>query len=242
SAYFKEDVSEEEILSIRQEMLAVPEVQEVEYVSREEALDRFRESRKNDRIVMESLDAVGQNPLLASLNIKAWKTDQYESISLFLEASAFAGLIQAIDYHDRAPVIQRLAVLVGSIQVSVLLAIIALAAIAVLVVFNTIRLTIYHAKEEIEIMRLVGASNWFIRGPFIIQGAIVGGVAVFFSSLLLFLVLLSIRPWIEGFIVGFSLFPFVASYLPALLFWQLTVGIGVGVFSSLFAIRKHLKV
>ncbi|MDP3982089.1 MAG: permease-like cell division protein FtsX, partial [bacterium] len=157
SAYFKEDVSEEEILSIRQEMLAVPEVQEVEYVSREEALDRFRESRKNDRIVMESLDAVGQNPLLASLNIKAWKTDQYESISLFLEASAFAGLIQAIDYHDRAPVIQRLAVLVGSIQVSVLLAIIALSAIAVLVVFNTIRLTIYHAKEEIEIMRLVGA-------------------------------------------------------------------------------------
>lgn len=242
SAYFKEGVPEEEILGIRQEVLSIPEVREVIYVSKEEALKRFEESRKDDLVVIESLEAIGYNPLLASINIRAWETGQYQDISSFLESSPFASAIHDVDYRDRAPVIQRLSALISGIHASVLLASIALAAVAVLVVFNTIRLTIYHAREEIEIMRLVGASNWFIRGPFIVQGAIIGISAVLIASALLALSLVSFRPWAEAFIPNFSLFRFVSAYIFPILFWQLTVGIGVGVLSSIIAIHKHLKV
>lgn len=242
SAYFKEGVLEEEILNIRQEVLSIPEVREVTYVSKEEALKRFEESRKDDLVVIESLEAIGYNPLLASINIRAWETGQYQDISSFLESSPFASAIQAVDYQDRAPVIQRLSVLISSIHTGVLLASIALAAVAVLVVFNTIRLTIYHAREEIEIMRLVGASNWFIRGPFIVQGAVIGVSAVLIASVLLALSIVSFRPWVETFIPNFSLFRFVSAYIFPILFWQLVVGIGVGVLSSTIAIHKHLKV
>src|SRR3989344_1843726 len=85
SAYFAETTTEEKILEIRDALLELPEVRGVEYVSKEEALERFRESRGNDIVVLRSLEAVGGNPLLASLDIKAWELDSFERISVFLE-------------------------------------------------------------------------------------------------------------------------------------------------------------
>ncbi|MEK7510532.1 MAG: permease-like cell division protein FtsX [Patescibacteria group bacterium] len=241
SAYFKDTATEEEILKIRQELLAIPEVKEAEYVSKEEALKRFTEAHKENRAVLDSLDAIGSNPLLPALSIKAQDPSQYARISEFLTSNSFQSLIEKIDYHDRAPVIEQILKITSGIQVSSFAVIILLAAVAVLVAFNTIRLTIYASRQEIEIMRLVGASNWFIRAPFLIQGILVGILATVLALLLLSFASF-FAAWKVHLFTGFPLKEYLRDHFFELLGLELLVGICLGVISSTIAIRRYLKV
>ena len=241
STYLKNTATQEEVAQLKEELESMPEVKEVKYVSKEQALESFVETHKQDEVILESLEIVGQNPLLASLNIKAFSVSQYPAISKFLEDTPLASIISDVDYFDRAPVIDKLSTLTAGIQSAVLLVTLFAGFVAVLVVFNTIRLTIYSSRDEIEIMRLVGASNWFIRGPFIIQGMIVGVLATLITTLLFFPLTLFVGIKLQTFVSGFDLFAYFADNLFLILLLQLTAGIGLGVVSSLIAIRKYLK-
>ncbi|MDP4007215.1 MAG: permease-like cell division protein FtsX [bacterium] len=241
STYLSNEATDEEVSQLKEELESVPEVKEVKYVSKEQALESFVATHKQDEVVLESLDIVGQNPLLASLSIKAFQTSQYPAISQFLENTPLAFIISDVDYFDRAPVINRLSLLTEGIHTAVFFFILVAAFIAILVVFNTIRLTIYGSRDEIEIMRLVGASNWFIRGPFIIQGMIVGVLATLITTLLFFPLTLFVGLKLQAFAPGFNLFSYFTSNLFLILLSQLLVGIGLGVVSGLIAIRKYLK-
>jgi cell division transport system permease protein len=241
SAYLKDTATQEEMVSLKEQLEAIPEVKEVKYVSKEKALEDFVELHKQDEVILESLEIAGQNPLLASFSIKAFAVSQYPAISEFLQNTPLASIISDVDYFDRAPVIGRLSVLTTGIQSAVFLMTLFAAFIAVLVAFNTIRLTIYSSRDEIEIMRLVGASNWFIRGPFIIQGMIVGVLATLITTLLFFPLTLFVGLKLQTFTPGFELFSYFADNLLFIVFLQLAVGIGIGVVSSLIAIRKYLK-
>ena len=241
SAYFTDTASEEEILEIRQQLLSVAEVKQVDYISKEQALKRFVDARQGDQTVLESLDAIGTNPFLASLNIQADAPTHYTKIAEFLKSSSSASLIAQVDYRESAPVIERLSAITSGIRAGVLVISIVLACLALLVVFNTVRLTIYNSKEEIEIMRLVGASNWFIRGPFLIQGILVGILASVLSSLLLFGASYFAASRIESF-TGFDMFHYVTAQISSILLLQFGVGIGLGIISSTIAIRKYLRI
>ena len=173
SIYLKTESKEEEILGFKDEISKIPEVKNVEYISREAAYEEFIQRHKDNPLLMESLVEVG-NPFLASLNIIAGDTINYEKLINFLENSSFQNLIEKVDYHQRKPIIEMIFSITSNInRIGIVISLI-LAVISILVAFNTIRLAIYAQKEEIKIQRLVGASNWFIRGPFIIQGAISG--------------------------------------------------------------------
>lgn len=241
SAYLADTVSQEQSLEIRRELLSIEEVKGVEYVSKDEALKRFIHAHQGDQAVLDSLDAIGANPFLASLNIQAEDPSQYAKISEFLEKGTFASLITEVDYLERASVIERLSAITSGIRTGVLAAILLMACIAVLVVFNTIRLTIYNSKKEIEIMRLVGASNWFIRGPFLVQGILVGTVASIVTLGLVFAAASLTVSSVESF-TGFSVFDYLKAEFLTLFGLQLAVGIGLGVLSSAIAIRKYLQV
>ena len=241
STYLKNTATQEEVAQLKEELESMPEVKEVKYVSKEQALESFVETHKQDEVILDSLEIVGQNPLLASLNIKSFSVSQYPAISKFLEDTSLASIISDVDYFDRAPVIDKLSTLTAGIQSAVLLVTLFAGFVAVLVVFNTIRLTIYSSRDEIEIMRLVGASNWFIRGPFIIQGMIVGVLATLITTLLFFPLTLFVGIKLQTFVSGFDLFAYFADNLFLILLLQLTAGIGLGVVSSLIAIRKYLK-
>jgi len=242
SVYFKEDALEDDILKVQSEISEIPEVKDIEYVSKEKALEKFIERHKSDPVLMESLAHVGQNPFLASLNIQAWQASQYEAVSSFLERAAFRDLIDKVDYYQRKPIIERVSSIASGINKIGIASGLVLATLAVLVAFNTIRLAIYNSREEISIMKLVGASYWFIQGPFLVQGAIVGSISVLITLSIFSGTCYFLGPKIEVLIPGFNIWNYFVSNFWALLLIQIFTGIGLGVISSLIATRKYLKV
>jgi cell division transport system permease protein len=125
----------------------------------------------------------------------------------------------------------------GGILISLILVL-----ISVFVVFNTTRLSINNFKEEISIQRLVGASNWFIRGPFLVQGIFAGIFSALLSLLIVFLTCYFLSPKLSVLFEGLNLFGIFSSNLGILILIQFFAGILLGTIPSLIAIRKFLKI
>jgi len=242
SVYFKESVSEEDILKVEEEISKIPEVKNVNYVSKEEALESFVQRHKDDPVLMESLEEVGGNPFLAALNIKAFQASQYQTVANFFETGTFENLIEKVDYYQREPVIERIFALTSGMEKAGWIIAIVLAIVAILVAFNTIRLAILNQKEEIKVQRLVGASNWFIRGPFLVQGTISGIFAIIICLLIFTLICWFLSPKIEILFSGLNIWRYFTGNFFTIVLIQLVTGIGLGVISSTIAIRKYLKV
>lgn len=242
SVYFKLDTTEEDILSVRNELVELAEVKSVEYISTQEALDRFKERHKDNEILMQSLEELNTNPLEASLNIKAKEASQYETIASFFNQGNAQDIIDKINYLENKAVIVRLASITKTIRQVGFIILLILAVLAVLVSYNTIRLTIYSSSKEIKIMKLVGASNWFTRGPFVIEGALYGVIAAIIAMLVMYPVLWYLSPRITAYLPGTDLFYFLQVNLIVLLFFQILIGLVLGIVSSLVAIRRYLEV
>ena len=241
SVYFKERALETEILNIKEEISKIPEVKEVKYISKVKALEEFVERHKDEPVLMESLEEVG-NPFLASLNIKAWEASQYGVIANFLEHPVYEDLVEKVDYYQRKPVIEKIFALSAGMEKTGWMGAIILVVVAILVTFNTIRLAIYNFREEIKIQRLVGAGNWFIRGPFLVQGVISGISAALICLLIFSLISWGLSPKIEIFFPGLNIFQIFVSNFWTIVLIQLSTGILLGVISSTLATRKYLKV
>ncbi len=241
SVYFKLDTSEEEILAVRKELVKLDEIRSVEYISRQEALDRFEEKHQDNQILMQSLQELESNPLEAALNIKAQMASQYEKVVGFFNQSKYQEIVDKINYLENKAVIARLSSITATIRQAGLIILIVLAFLAVLVSYNTIRLTIYSAQKEIKVMKLVGASNWFVRGPFIVEGAIYGVIAAVISLVVLHPLLWYLSPKITAYLPGTDLYYFFQANFVALFFLQLVIGIALGAVSSWIAVRRYLS-
>lgn len=240
--YFTEEPSIEEIVAIQEELFSLPEVKNLEYISKAEALEKFTERHQGEEVIMESLAEVGGNPLLASLNVRAWEATQYAAISSFLETASFKDLITKVDYSQKKPAIEKLSSLTSSINTTGIVLSIVLAVVAVLIAFNTVRIAIYNSRDEIETMKLVGAANWFIRGPFLVQGVIAGVLAVLITFLVFSVAVWFLSPKMEIIVPGLGMSSYFFSNFLMILFLQLVAGVGLGVFSSWIAIRRYLKI
>jgi cell division transport system permease protein len=241
SVYFNQDTEETKVLSVRQELIELPQVKSVEYVSQDEALKRFRERHKDSAVLLQSLQELDENPLEASLNIKANAADQYEAVANYLGQDRFQGMISKVNYKQNKDIIDRLTRLTGSIQRGGMIVSFVLALLAMLVSFNTIRLTMFTWRDEISVMRFVGAGNWFIRGPFVVEGIIYGIVSSIATMILIYPILYIISPRVTNFLPDIDLL-----YFYRVNFWQfivLLIGVGIliGGVSSLIAIRRYLK-
>jgi cell division transport system permease protein len=243
SVYFKEEAPEEEILKAEEKISKMPEVKEVEYISREMAKEKFVQRHKDNPLLMASLEELGENPFLASLNIKAQKPEDYKTIANFLENADFKNYIeQPIDYYQRKPIIDKLSLITSVINKAGIGVSIILVFLSFLVVFNTIRLAISNQREEISIMRLVGASNWFIRAPFLLQGIISGFFATLITILIFFLTCWFLGPKLEIFLPDFNLKNLFFQNFWVLFLIQLLSAMALSIFSSLIAMRRYLKV
>ncbi|MFH0712801.1 MAG: permease-like cell division protein FtsX [Candidatus Jorgensenbacteria bacterium] len=241
SVYFKSNVSEDSVLNIKRSLEGLTEVKSVEYVSREEALEEFKVRHAGDETIVQTLDELDENPLLASLNIKANELGEYDTIAGYLEASNLEESIEKVTYAQNKVVIDRLDKLTNTTERGVVGLTVFLAFLAVLVTFNTIRLAIFSNKEQIEIMRLVGASNSFIRGPYIAEGVLYGLIAAVVSFTVLIPVISFAAPYIAGFILEIDLGEYFAANWGKLFLYQVVFGIALGIISSTIAIRKYLE-
>lgn len=242
SVYFKLETGEDKILETKDNLAKLSEVRSVEYVSAEQALQNFKERHQDNAVLMQSLEEVGVNPLEATLNIKAQAASQYEVIVNFFQQADYQEIIDKINYTENRAVILRLASITKSIRQIGLIAILILAGLAVLITFNTIRLAIYTSRKEIQVMKLVGASNWFVRGPFIIEGVLYGLVAALVSLLILLPLLWYVSPKISAYLPGADLFRFFWSNFFWLFLLQMFAGAILGSLSSVVAIRRYLEV
>ena len=242
SIYFKENVATENILEARSQLTEIPEVKEVKYISKEEAFTAFVEKHKDDPILIESLDEVGRNPFLPSLGIKAQQASEYQEVVNFLESSSFNDLIEKVDYYERKPVIDKVFSITSSINRTGAFASIILGIIAILIVFNTIRIAIYSSNKEISTMKLVGASNWFIQGPFLIQGILVGIFSTIITFLVTFAVCYGLDPKINAIVSDVRIFNIFTYNFWTILLIQITAGISLGIIPTMIAVRKYLKI
>lgn len=242
SVYFKLETPEDNILKAKDEIAGVPEVKKVSYVSKEEAMNNFVEKHKNEPVLMQSIDEIGINPFLSSLNIQAFQASQYQAITNFLDNADFNSSIEKVDYVERQPIIEKISSINSKLNKGGIIFSVFLIVIAIAIVFNAVRLAIYSSREEIKVQRLVGASNWFIRGPFIIQGALAGFFAALISLLIFFLVCWFLNGRMVFLFPNLNLIDFFLNNLQLIILVQFLVGIGLGIISSTFAVRRYLRV
>ena len=244
---FATSAAEEDILGIKHALESLPEVFLVTYVTRDEALTLFKERHQNDQAILSALDELGENPLGAVLNIKARDPAQYASVAEFLESdnalsSEGITIIDRLNYFENKVAIDKLTRIIATADRLGFILTIFLAVISVLIAFNTIRLTIYITRDEVSVMRLVGASTTYIRGPFVVVGVIYGVVA----GLLTLLLFLPITYWLasstESFFIGFNIFSYYLRHFLEIASIIIASGVLIGALSSFLAIRKYLKV
>ena len=241
SIYMKRGLGEERILDIKQALEQDPLIKEVAYVSAAQALEEFKERNKDKAKVLSALNVVGENPLLATLRVKAKNLEDYPQISESISGGQFAGFIDTINYNDNRVIIDQLAQIL-KIVASVGFGLVAVfSSIAILVMFNTLRLTIYNRREEVEIMRLVGATNWYIRGPFLAEAIMYSLTAAIITSLLLIPVYGRVLPRIWQYIAPGQAIEQTTTYV-GLVVVLLASALVLSVISTLLAIRRYLKI
>lgn len=246
TVYFSTSATEQQVFDVRSSLEVLPEVASVAYVSREQALADFRERHANNQLTIQALDELGENPLGAALEVRAKETSQYESIANYLssqqESAVGSGaLIEKVNFYQNKTAIDRLTDIIDTSRTLGFAIAIILGVASVLIAFNTIRLAIYTARDEIGVMNIVGANRWYVRGPFMIAGILYGVVAAVVVLLLLYPLTIWLGPGSERFFGTFNVFEYFTVQFPLIFLVVMGSGIALGALSSFLAVRRYLK-
>jgi cell division transport system permease protein len=230
------------MLAIRDELMKYKkEVASVEYVSRDRALQNFLAESGNDPVIIQAINEIGENPLLPSLVVKAVHPEDYDVIVTQIQQSTFQSDVSRIDYAKNKKIFDRLGSIGTMTEKGGLILGAIFVFIAILITFNTIRITIYSHRQEFEIMRLVGASDTYVRMPFIFEGILYGLAAAVVTVILLFASAHYIAPMTEGAVPQGNFMDLYLGYFWPVLGGLVLLGVGLGVLSSFIAIRRYLK-
>lgn len=247
NVYFITSASEEDILSVKKSVEGMPEVAAVTYQSRQDVLAGFKDKHKNEESTLQALDEIQDNPFGAVLNVKAKDPSQYSTITSFVESKAVSSenglpIIYKVSYRDRQVVIDRLTRMIAAGERFGLVLTVVLVLISIMITFNTIRLAIYTSREEISIMRLVGASSKYVRGPFVIVGIMYGAVSALIAIAFFYPITFYLGRATENFFGGINLFQYYVTHFAQIFLVLMGTGIVVGAVSSFLAVRRYLKV
>ncbi len=244
NVYFATNANVDQMMAVQRDLQALPEVASVAYTSRDQALADFKEKHKTDASTLQALDQLSDNPLGASLAIRAKDTSQYESIAKYLDTRQQSGegsLISKVNFYQNKTAIDRLSAIIKALRTGGLAAAIFFAASSILIAFNTIRLAIYTSRDEIGVMNLVGAGHWYVRGPFMIAGILYGAI----SGVLVLAIMYPIAAWLgpssERFFGSFNVFDYYTSSFAFLFLLVMGMGILLGAISSYLAVRRYLR-
>lgn len=240
-AYFNDSASNDQIAAIQNVLRNRNDVKSVIFVSKGEALVRWQERNKDDAKIRDVITEA-DNPLPQSLEVKTSDPEDLQSINDYLSNQEYKPLISKISYQKNKDLIDRLLRVTRVVKIAgwSLTGIFVL--ISILIIYNTIRLTIFARSEEIEIMKLVGGSDWYVRGPFIIEGIGYGFLGAIISSILFLFIFKTTVPSIEGYL---GLTDLNANYIGMnillITLLQFFVGLLLGISCSVLAVKKYLN-
>lgn len=246
AVYFTIDAPEERILELQSTLKNLPEVATVVYTSADQQVLEFRNRHADDYLTLQALDELGDNPFGGLVLIKAKDSSQYEAIAKVLEgdnqvARENSEIIERINYSQNKVVIDRLNSFINSVEKIGVIVILLLSLISAIIMFTTIRLTIYVAREEIGIMRLVGASRRYVEAPFLVEGALYG-IFAWLISVLIFIPITYLLGKHASDLIGMNLYSYYLGHFFSLNGLVLLIGVLLGIISSMFAVRKYLNV
>ena len=247
NVYFLTSASEEDILALKKVITKLPEVRSIEYISREQALLNFKKRHERDELTLQALQELPDNPLGAVLNIRAKEPSQYAGIADFLKdegalSANSAPIIDEVNYYDHKAAIDKLSNIIRSARTLGLALALLLVVASISIAFNTIRLAIYISREEIGVMRLVGASDKYIRGPFVVSGILYGVCAALITLALFYPLTYYLGDATENFFSGLNVFRYYVAHFGE--FFLIIAGSGIvfGALSSFLAVRRYLNV
>lgn len=243
SVYFNSQTTEKEVLEIKDKLELLPEIKQIDYIPKTIALEKFKEIHKNDSLLIETLNefAESENPLPDSFAIKANELSDYVYISEVLSSDRFIPFFDRV--RDNSKVIERLFNITDTLAKLGILLTSVFIIVTIMVMFNTIRLTIYNRREEVEIMRLVGATNSYIRGPFIIEGIMYAFLATSITAAVLLTLAFFFSSGVESFLALSNIQNnFIFSLVWKVIFIDLMISLVLGVLASTIAIRRYLRI
>lgn len=245
NVYFNTDAPENALLAFKAQIENLPEVKDVEYIDRDTALELFEGGYQDDEIVIQVLDEIEGNPLGAFFNIQAVDPSQYSGIVNFIEDQSSSGplsnLIRKHTFTDSEQIINRLTKIIDGTQSVSFMVSIVMILMSIFVTLTTIRLAIYISKDEIDVMKLVGANSGYIRGPFIFAGVMYGVISTILTLTIMYFATLWVSRATEGYLGGIDLFSYYTSNFAQMFFVLLAAGVLLGIISSFIAVRRHLK-
>lgn len=246
SVYVKDEVAQEQLDNLLREIENLPNVQSVDYVSKEEVLQRYIQDNSDNA---ELLSAVSQtdNPLPATIQIKPRDLDRLGDIKTYLSQKNVVALQSDEPSYsgDRKEAIDNITHATNILQRAGVIVVLVFAVISVLIIFNTIQMAIFNRRDELTIMRLLGASTWYIRGPFVVESVIYGITSAFISIFLINSLFMAASSTLQATSFGLLDINYSAEYFKEhfwiLLGMQLGVGILIGAASSTIATKRYLK-
>ena len=240
------DATPEQGKTLVNELGKLNAVKEVEFVTPEDTLTRFKERHQDNALILQALDSVSENPFRGSIRLNVNDIASFPTILNELSKKEYAQYLEIEDqeFTDAKLLIEGISSYSQKIQQGGLLISLLFIIISILVVFNTIQVGIYTHREEIGIMKLVGASNSFIRSPFLIEGMIYSIVSVILLAAILYPLLSFIQPYVNEFFKEYSanLTTLLNQNLLKIFGLQLLLAVAITTLSSFIAVRRYLKV
>jgi cell division transport system permease protein len=246
SIYLNQNTTTDQAMALKSALEANENVQSVTYKSKDEVVADYKKKHANDPTLIEGLNITG-NPLDAEIHVTARDPKKFGEIVDLVNSPQFKPLLDpdpkaAPSYSGSNKVtIDRIVKVSNFFKTAELMASLLFIVISILIIFNTIRMAIFTRREEIEIMKLVGATKWFIRGPFIFEAALYGIVAAIIAVLLSYLLLLGGGPKMAAYINVQSTIDFFRAYPALVILGELIIGVLIGAFSSMLAMTRYLK-
>lgn len=242
SAFVYDDADRGDILRLQNEIAVFPQVATVKYVSKDEALKRYKEQNADNPRLIETLEGI-ENPLPASIEVKVTDPNYIWKVASVFDKEEFKPLISQVSYRENQIVIDRLINATNFILRAGILATLAFATVSLIIIFNTIKIAVFSQKDDVEIMKLVGGTNWYIRGPYIIEGALYGIIGTIISMILLSTIFYYATPAFNQYFgeAGAGISDYLRTNAWLIFLVQLLIGVGIGVFSSWLALNRYLK-
>ncbi|HVA97196.1 MAG TPA: permease-like cell division protein FtsX [Candidatus Acidoferrales bacterium] len=233
TAFFKDTATQQNIDDLKKQLDQTGMISSTKYISKEQALQIYKAQNKNDPLL---LDLVTADILPASLEISTIRIEDLSSVSNILNKSPIVS--QVIYQKD---IVSTLARWTNAIRIIGVALIVVLTVVSIFIMMTVIGFKVSQKRDEIEIMKLLSATNWYIRWPFMLEGILYGAVGTLIGWIIASGGLLYFSPFLESFLKGIPIFPISPLFLLGLLLGELVLAVLLGIFASSLAVLRYLK-